>query len=191
MWLDGRMQTVSEEAVGPLASAIVRTARHRAGMTQRRAAQRCGVSQSVFSEYERGARDPSLTTLRSLVGPLGFDLAVTLVRRVTDGSRLGGPIGADLRTRLEEVLAVFRAHGATRVWVVGRVVEGIEDPSLDGLHFHADLPDGPVLLTVMGEIDALFDLRYPVSVDVAYPLRDGGILEPRPPCVELTATPPG
>ena len=183
----GRVQIVSEEPVGPAAAQIVRMARHRAGMTQRRAADRCGVAQSVFSDYERGARDPSLGTLRRLLGPLGFDVSITLVRKVLDGTQLQGPLGGELRARLDEVLAAVRAHGATRVWAVGRIVEGLEDPEVEGLCLHADLPGDVRVLDVMADVAELFGYRYSVTVGIAYPLKEGGVLEPEPPCVELTA----
>jgi transcriptional regulator with XRE-family HTH domain len=59
--------------------AIVREARHRAGLTQRELAQRAGKAQSEIAKIERARRDPSLSTLERLVSAAGFDLQIHLV----------------------------------------------------------------------------------------------------------------
>lgn len=186
MWLTGSVQIVSEEPVGPSAATILRTARRRAGKTQRRAAEICGVSQSVFSDLERGRRDPSLGTLRRLLDPLGFDVSTVLVRRVGVANQLNGPLGAIVRRHHAGVVAVLTNLGATRVWIVGPVVEGLEDPDFDGLRFHADVPEGSHVAALVA-LDEVFGLRCTISLDLAYPSGDGDVLPPRPPFVELTA----
>ena len=56
---------------------MLRTARARAGMTQRSLARRAGIPQSVLSAYENGRREPSARTFRELLRAAGADLAVT------------------------------------------------------------------------------------------------------------------
>lgn len=153
-------------------------------MTQRRAAQVCGVPQSVISAYERGRRDPSIATLRRLLDPLGFDVNLTLVRRVGATNQLSGPLGGVVRQHRDELVRLLRQHGATRVWVVGPVVEGHEHEHDRGIGLHADVPEAqfiPALSALVG-----VDPGYYFHLDIAYPLRDGGILLPRPPYLELT-----
>ena len=53
------------------AGSIIRTARRRCGLSQAEFADRAGVTQSVVSDYERGRRDPTMSTLQRLVGATG------------------------------------------------------------------------------------------------------------------------
>ena len=49
----------------------IKRRRERAGMTQAELAEASGIAQGRLSEYERGARDPSLGALRKLAKVLG------------------------------------------------------------------------------------------------------------------------
>jgi len=60
------------------AGAVLRQARHAAGLTQREVAIRADVQQSVVSAYESGGREPSLATLPSLVEACGVSIDVNL-----------------------------------------------------------------------------------------------------------------
>ena len=53
----------------------VRTLRKQRGMTLRQLAEATGVSPALLSQVERGATDPSLSTVRKLAAVLGADLA--------------------------------------------------------------------------------------------------------------------
>lgn len=77
--------------MGTEASALVKEARARAGLTQRQLAAQAGVRQPVVAAYESGRRQPSLPTLRKLVGAAGFELDTSLraVRRGPDRERAG------------------------------------------------------------------------------------------------------
>jgi len=55
---------------------ILRAARRRAGISQRRLALRAGTSQDAISRIERGAETPSVERLRRLLSALGEDLIV-------------------------------------------------------------------------------------------------------------------
>jgi transcriptional regulator with XRE-family HTH domain len=53
--------------------------RRRAGLTQAALARRAGTSQPVVSAYEHGRRDPTVGTLRRLVGAAGERLELRAV----------------------------------------------------------------------------------------------------------------
>src|SRR5579884_4509498 len=61
---------------GTAAGQVLRDARVRAGLSQVELARRAGVTQSVVSAYESGARQPSLPTLQRLVQATGCELKV-------------------------------------------------------------------------------------------------------------------
>jgi transcriptional regulator with XRE-family HTH domain len=56
---------------------LLRTVRHRRGLTQAALAQQAGTSQPVISAYEAGRRDPTYGTLRRLVAAAGEDLELS------------------------------------------------------------------------------------------------------------------
>jgi DNA-binding transcriptional regulator YiaG len=60
------------------AAAVLRDARRRAGLSQVELGRRAGVTQSVVSAYESGARQPSLPMLARLVGATGLELDIRL-----------------------------------------------------------------------------------------------------------------
>ena len=70
---------MTETPARPNAAQILHDARWMAGLTQAEVAQRAGVTQQVVAAYERGRRDPSLTTLTRLVQGCGIRLSWRLV----------------------------------------------------------------------------------------------------------------
>lgn len=64
-------------------AAIVRTARRRAGLTQRELARRSGIPQPTISRIERGLISPTFDTLRPLIEAAGMELQ--LAEPVSDG----------------------------------------------------------------------------------------------------------
>lgn len=58
------------------AAELVRTARERRGLTQRRLALRAGTSQDAISRIERGAEEPSWERLRELLWVLGEEATI-------------------------------------------------------------------------------------------------------------------
>jgi predicted nucleotidyltransferase/DNA-binding XRE family transcriptional regulator len=124
---------------------VLKDARRRAGMTQIDLARTAGMSQSVISAYESGARQPSLATLRRLVSATGFELVVSLLPQATPRGRLTGPLGRRVlreRRRLTEVAA---RHGASNVRIFGSVARGSEGPDSD-VDLLVDLAPGTGLL---------------------------------------------
>lgn len=61
--------------------ALLRAARHRAGLSQEQLADRAATSQPAVARLERGVSSPTLATLERLVGAAGFDLRIALVPR--------------------------------------------------------------------------------------------------------------
>lgn len=66
----------------------LRTARHRAGLTQEQLALRAGMDRSQYSELERGQRDARLSTLLRIESVLGAELGF-----VVDGPAAAGDGG--------------------------------------------------------------------------------------------------
>jgi hypothetical protein len=82
-----------------------------------------GVSQSVVSAYESGARQPSLPTLERLVRATGCELAIS-VRSSNRATTIGtSPAHAAFRHR-EEVKGTAARHGLSNVRVFGSVARG-------------------------------------------------------------------
>lgn len=57
---------------------LLREARRRAGLTQAELGERTGKAASAISRWERAQVQPSLESLRSLIGAAGFDLVISL-----------------------------------------------------------------------------------------------------------------
>jgi predicted nucleotidyltransferase/DNA-binding XRE family transcriptional regulator len=147
------------------AGAVLRQARHAAGLTQREVASRAGVQQSVVSAYESGGREPSLATLSSLVEACGVRLEVHLEAVPTGtGPRAVGPIGRRLRRRRAAVLAVAARHGMTELRVFGSVARG-QDTDRSDLDLLVRVPEGTGLLALGRFTQELEDLLH-VPVDV-------------------------
>jgi len=58
--------------------ALIREARHRAGISQAELAARVRTSQPAIARYERARAMPDLATLHRIVEACGFDLRLTL-----------------------------------------------------------------------------------------------------------------
>lgn len=71
------------------AATLLRTARLRAGLTQRALARRAGTSQSVVARIESGHTDPGVETLRRLLEAAGFVARCTLLRVASLGRGVG------------------------------------------------------------------------------------------------------
>jgi transcriptional regulator with XRE-family HTH domain len=69
----------------------LRTARHRAGLTQEQLALQAGMDRSQYSELERGQRDARLSTLLRIEGVLGAELTYVDGPAAATGDVDGGP----------------------------------------------------------------------------------------------------
>lgn len=103
----------------PLSPAdLLRTARTRAGLSQRALAQRAGTSQSVVARIELGQTSPTWDTLARLIDAAGLDLQPQLMPGVIRGSHMLDDV-ARIRSlspadRIREVANVSRFLRAAR-----------------------------------------------------------------------------
>lgn len=143
---------------------LLRTARQRAGLTQRALADRAGLTQSVISAYESGRRQPSLPTLARLVEASGHDLQLTLSPRLPLQGPLAGTLGRRVQQHRDQITDVAARHGVTNLRIFGSVARGDEDPDSD-IDVLADLPPDTGLFTLMrleAELSLLLDARVEV-----------------------------
>ena len=99
--------------------ALLRTARTRAGMTQRSLAARAGVPQSTVGRIETGAIEPRIDTLLKLLHAAGHDLELGVrLGEGVDRAQIRERLALTPRQRLEELTiaaaAVRRLHGRAR-----------------------------------------------------------------------------
>ncbi|MGH9225125.1 MAG: helix-turn-helix transcriptional regulator [Acidimicrobiales bacterium] len=80
--------------------ALCRDARRRAGLSQRAAAERAGVSPSTVARIEKGRIEPTLDLLLRLVHACGLELRMRLTPRVLEDEPV--PV-TDIDQRLEEL----------------------------------------------------------------------------------------
>ena len=102
----------------PLAGALLREARLRAGLSQRALAQRAETSQSVVARIEQGRSDPSTATLARLLAAAGFELRAELTPIAVADTHMLDDVGRILaltpEARLLEVRNVSRFEAAAR-----------------------------------------------------------------------------
>lgn len=119
----------------------------------------------MIAAYERGAREPALSTLASLIEAAGVSLDVELDTSITLAPLLiGGPIGRRLRRRRGGVLALAAKHNVTDIRVFGSVARGEEGPDSD-LDLLVHLPPGAGLFALGRFVQELEELLH-VQVDV-------------------------
>ena len=109
------------------ASALIKEARSRAGLTQAELARAAGTSQPTLAAYESGAKSPSVRTLDRIVRSAGASLAVTLM----DAPAARGQLLARLRDHANDIRAAARKRHIRNVRVFGSVARGEESASSD------------------------------------------------------------
>ena len=124
---------------------LIREARLRSGLSQVELGRRAGVTQSVISAYESGARQPSLPILERLVRATGCDLDITVVDPEIPGKAPVGPVARKLSAHRRDVQAVLTRHGLSNARVFGSVVRG-EDTDDSDLDILVDVAPGVGLL---------------------------------------------
>ncbi len=65
---------MSRKPILPLAAHVIREARVRCGINQSELAERLGVAPSAVSDWESGAKDPSVSNLYRIVAACGLEL---------------------------------------------------------------------------------------------------------------------
>jgi len=150
-----------------------RDARLRAGLSQVELGRRAGVTQSVVSAYEAGARQPSLLTLARLVRAAGFDLDITLHEAQPREERGADPLGQVLAGHRLRVRAIAQRYGLTNVRVFGSVARGEETPQSD-IDLLVDVAAGVGLVGLarcQRDLEKLLDAR--VDLVPASSLKEG------------------
>jgi uncharacterized protein len=130
---------------------LVLQLRERAGVTQTELAQRAGMAQSAISDYERGRKEPSLSTLQRLAA------AVDLVAEIQFAPALTVKTLASLRRKRAAILDICTKHGASNPRVFGSMATGSAGPDSD-IDFVVDLAPGRTLFDVAGLHDDLVEL---------------------------------
>ncbi len=154
------------------AGVLLRTARQQAGLSQAEVAGRAGVTQSVVSAYESGARQPSLPTLVRLIEATGSHLEV----RISPGPVARHPDGLlarRARDHRHEILALLDRYGLANPRLFGSVARGEEKPTSD-IDLLVDVAAGTSLLSLgrcQAQLEAL--LGAPVDLVPAADLKTG------------------
>jgi len=138
--------------MGTLSTAeLVLQLRERAGVTQTELAQRAGMAQSAISDYERGRKEPSLSTLQRLAAAVDLDAEVSYTHRRSVVTL------ASLRRRRKLILEICARHGASNPRVFGSTASGSARPDSD-IDLIVDLEPGRTLFDVAGLHDELVEL---------------------------------
>jgi transcriptional regulator with XRE-family HTH domain len=101
-----------------LPGTLLHAARARAGLSQRRLAQRAGTTQSVVARIELGETSPTWQTLTRLLAAAGFELDTRISVRPVAGSHMLDDVARILsltpEERLREVANASRFASAVR-----------------------------------------------------------------------------
>ncbi|MHB1468155.1 MAG: helix-turn-helix domain-containing protein [Solirubrobacteraceae bacterium] len=109
------------------AAALLRAARARQGISQRRLALRAGTSQDAISRIERGVESPTLERLGHLLAVLGERLELN-VTRLAGVEQTTAPVNA--RERLREAASWNLV--ATQLEIAGEPLAARSGPRLAG-----------------------------------------------------------
>jgi len=109
------------------ASALIREARGRAGLTQAQLARAAGTSQPTLAAYEAGAKSPSVRTLDRIVRASGGSLDVKLRR----APAARGQLLDELRDHADEIRLAARRRRIHNVRVFGSAARGEETADSD------------------------------------------------------------
>ncbi len=83
-------------------AALIRDARHAAGITQLELASRAGTAQPAVAAYESGSKTPNLATLERLLGACEHDVEVLARPRVRRGAASLAELAQTVREDLEQ-----------------------------------------------------------------------------------------
>ena len=125
---------------------LLRDARLRAGLSQAELGRRAGVTQSVVSAYESGARQPSVPMLARLVAATGLELDLRVSEPATIRPASGG-LGQRIQARRVELQAVLAGYGLRNPRLFGSISRGEEGPESD-VDLLVDVLEGVGLVTL-------------------------------------------
>jgi transcriptional regulator with XRE-family HTH domain len=89
-------------------AALLRSARERAGLTQRELARRARTAQSVIARIESGGSSPAWDTLQALLAAAGFELHAALEPAPVRKSHMLDDVARILKLTPEERLRELR-----------------------------------------------------------------------------------
>jgi predicted nucleotidyltransferase/ribosome-binding protein aMBF1 (putative translation factor) len=170
--VNGHLSTIRYIDGMEAAGSLVRAARQHAGLSQAELGRRAGVTQSVISAYESGARQPSMPTLTRIIEATGAALDIRL-QYPADVQRPEGLLARRVQDRRNEILAALRRRGLTNPRLFGSVARGKETPGSD-VDLLVDVPAGVGLFALarcQSELEAL--LGVPVDLVPAADLKPG------------------
>jgi uncharacterized protein len=127
---------------------LVRRLREQAGVSQTELAERSGVAQSAISDYERGRKEPALSTLQRLATAVDLDVNVSFSPTPSAKTL------ASLRRRRRAILETCRRHGASNPRVFGSTAKGTARADSD-IDLLVDLESGRTLFDVAALHDDL------------------------------------
>ncbi|MDA8269327.1 MAG: helix-turn-helix domain-containing protein [Actinomycetota bacterium] len=145
------------------AAVLLRDARLRAALSQAELGRRAGVTQSVVSAYESGARQPSVPTLARLVAATGLELDLRVCEPATIGPA-SGTLGQRVQARRVELQAVLAGYGLRNPRLFGSIARGEEGPESD-VDLLVDVPEGVGLVT-LGRCQAELEVLLGARVDL-------------------------
>jgi uncharacterized protein len=147
---------------------VIRSARRRAGLTQVELAKLAGTSQSAIARYERGAAQPSFSTVERLLAACGERLDVSS----KPAPQRASVSHAAVRHHRREIRELARRHGARNLRVFGSTARG-EASAASDVDLIIDLEPGRTLLDLVAlrrEISAI--LGQPVDIATLDMLRE-------------------
>jgi len=158
------MATIGDKATASIAKAA-RDRRERLGLSLRALAARSGVSSSMISDIERGAKSPTISTLAALAEALEIPLAVLVdvampaggtihVERSSERAFATDPASGATRHRIGPVLAGSKVE-IIRYSVPPRSVAGPFPGHASGTLEHVYLAEGRVGVTLGTETATL------------------------------------
>lgn len=118
---------------------ILRRAREKAGLSQRRLAERAGTTQPVIAGYESGANSPTVRTLNKLLAAMDLQLRVTIE-----------PLLADVDARLDEALASTPMVPVERLQLLAKTLDDDEDADVFFGRHNRPTREGPATWAVDG-----------------------------------------
>lgn len=101
------MSTIANNMLKRLGRAV-KTRREELELTLRTLASRSGISSSMISEIERGAKSPTISTLSTLAGTLGIPISVLLDRPVRTTRRIQVIRGSRRRPSVDDTTGARR-----------------------------------------------------------------------------------
>lgn len=145
------------------ASNLIRSARRRAGLSQRELARRAGTSQAMVNRYEHGRVEPSLGTLAKILRACGEELELA---STPAGERGRAALLTLLRERRAEATAIAARYHARRLRVFGSAAR-VEDTDASDIDLLVEGEPGRMTLFDLAGLRRELSELLGVTVDVA------------------------